>query len=252
MTLIYCWNFTATHDYTTPTMVEKYRNKIINRYDLVDYRNDKYSKDIVLVHSDLDQGSRILQALILNQYKREVAGKNGINLKPVILFKAQKTIAQSEENKENFHKLIDVLTAEQIQGIQKSPLETVQRAFRFFDENGISTEQLVQRLKSEFQEAYCLSVNDEDAKKNYQMQVNTLEDKDNPIRAIFAVQKLNEGWDVLNLFDIVRCYETVTQGREKSEQRLHPKHNLSDAEHAIFHLSYQTIQIDSVENLMRS
>ena len=22
------------------------------------------------------------------------------------------------------------------------------------------------------------------------------------------VQKLNEGWDVLNLFDIVRCYET--------------------------------------------
>ena len=29
-----------------------------------------------------------------------------------------------------------------------------------------------------------------------------------PIRAIFAVEKLNEGWDVLNLFDIVRCYET--------------------------------------------
>ena len=25
---------------------------------------------------------------------------------------------------------------------------------------------------------------------------------------MFAVQKLNEGWDVLNLFDIVRLYET--------------------------------------------
>ena len=207
--------FTATHDYATPAMVEKYRNKIINRYDLVDYRNDKYSKEVVLVHSDLDQDSRILQALILNQYKREVAGKNGINLKPVILFKAQKTIAQSEENKENFHKLIDGLTHDQIQGIQKSPLEIVQQAFRFFDENGIGPEQLVQRLKSEFQEAYCLSVNDEDAKKNYQMQVNTLEDKDNPIRAIFAVQKLNEGWDVLNLFDIVRCYETRDSGKGK-------------------------------------
>jgi len=38
--------------------------------------------------------------------------------------------------------------------------------------------------------------------------LNTLEDKNNRIRAVFAVQKLNEGWDVLNLFDIVRLYES--------------------------------------------
>ena len=207
--------FTATHDYETATMVEKYRNKVINRYDLINFRNDKFSKEVVLVHSDLDQDSRILQALILNQYKQEVAAKNNINLKPVILFKAQRTIAQSQENKENFHKLIDGLIDDQIQGIRKSPLEIVQQAFRFFDENGISTEQLVQRLKDEFQEAYCLSVNDETEKKNYQIQVNTLEDKNNPIRAIFAVQKLNEGWDVLNLFDIVRCYEARDSGKNK-------------------------------------
>ena len=43
----------------------------------------------------------------------------------------------------------------------------------------------------------------------------TLEDKGNPIRAIFAVQKLNEGWDVLNLFDIVRCYEARDSGKSK-------------------------------------
>ena len=207
--------FTATHDYETPTMVEKYRNKVINRYDLINFRNDKFSKEVVLVHSDLDQDSRILQALILNQYKQEVAAKNNINLKPVILFKAQRTITQSQENKENFHKLIDGLTASQIGNIRRSGLEIVQRAFRFFDENNISAEGLAQRLKSEFQEAYCLSVNDENEKKNYQMQVNTLEDKDNPIRAIFAVQKLNEGWDVLNLFDIVRCYEARDSGKGK-------------------------------------
>ncbi|RKU28791.1 hypothetical protein C6497_08505 [Candidatus Poribacteria bacterium] len=204
--------FTATHDYETPTMIEKYRNKIINRYDLINFRNDKFSKEVVLVHSDLDQDSRILQALIVNYYKQLVALKNRINLKPVILFKAQKTIPQSEENKENFHRLIDGLTDDQIEGIRKSSLGIVKQAFRFFVENGINNEQLIQRLKSEFQEAYCLSVNDEDQKKNYQMQVNTLEDKDNPIRAIFAVQKLNEGWDVLNLFDIVRCYETRDSG----------------------------------------
>ena len=207
--------FTATHDYETPTMVEKYRNKVINRYDLINFRNDKFSKEVVLVHSDLDQDSRILQALILNQYKQEVAAKNNINLKPVILFKAQRTIAQSRKNKENFHKLIDGLTGNQIQNIRKSPLEIVKRAFRFFDENNINTDRLAQRLKSEFQEVYCLSVNDETEKKDYQMQVNTLEDKNNPIRAIFAVQKLNEGWDVLNLFDIVRCYEARDSGKNR-------------------------------------
>jgi len=207
--------FTATHDYETPTMVEKYRNKVINRYDLINFRNDKFSKEVVLVHSDLDQDSRILQALILNQYKQEVAAKNGINLKPVILFKAQKTIAQSQENKENFHRLIDGLTGDKIKDIRKSPLGIVKRAFDFFDENQISTNQLAERLQSEFQEAYCLSVNDEAEKKNYQMQVNTLEDKNNPIRAIFAVQKLNEGWDVLNLFDIVRCYEARDSGKNR-------------------------------------
>ncbi|MDE0316888.1 MAG: DEAD/DEAH box helicase family protein, partial [Candidatus Poribacteria bacterium] len=207
--------FTATHDYETPTMVEKYRNKVINRYDLINFRNDKFSKEVVLVHSDLDQDSRILQALILNQYKQEVAAKNNINLKPVILFKAQKTIAQSQENKEHFHRLIDGLTGDKIEELRKSPLGIVKRAFDFFDENGISPDQLAERLQSEFQEAYCLSVNDENEKKNYQMQVNTLEDKDNPIRAIFAVQKLNEGWDVLNLFDIVRCYEARDSGKNK-------------------------------------
>ena len=207
--------FTATHDYETPTMVEKYRNKVINRYDLINFRNDKFSKEVVLVHSDLDQDSRILQALILNQYKQEVAAKNNINLKPVVLFKAQKTITQSQENKENFHRLIDGLTGNKIKDIRKSTLEIVKRAFDFFDENQISADQLAERLQSEFQEAYCLSVNDEAEKKNYQMQVNTLEDKNNPIRAIFAVQKLNEGWDVLNLFDIVRCYEARDSGKNR-------------------------------------
>ena len=45
-------------------------------------------------------------------------------------------------------------------------------------------------------------------REDHQILVNTLENSDNRIRAIFAVQKLNEGWDVLNLFDIVRCYTT--------------------------------------------
>ncbi len=206
--------FTATHDYENPNIVDKYRNKIVYRYDLVNFRNDRFSKEVVLVHSDLDQTSRILQALILNQYKEQVAVNNGIHLKPVILFKAQRTIAQSQENEANFHKLINELTTDQIDSFRESGLEIVQRAFRFFDEK-MTTEALVQRLKEAFREEHCLSVNNDKEKETYQLRLNNLEDKDNPIRAIFAVQKLNEGWDVLNLFDIVRCYEARDSGKNK-------------------------------------
>ena len=37
--------------------------------------------------------------------------------------------------------------------------------------------------------------------------LNSLEDKTNPYRAVFAVDKLNEGW-MFSTFDIVRLYET--------------------------------------------
>jgi len=207
--------FTATHDYATPAMVEKYCHKVIIRYDLLQFRNDRFSKDVVIVQSDFEQGERILQALILNQYKQTVAAKHRINLKPVILFKAQRTIAQSQENKAAFHQLIDDLTAKQIASIRKSDIPIVQRAFRFFDENHISDEQLVERLKHEFHKDFCLSVNEEVEKEQYQILLNSLEDRNNHVRAIFAVQKLNEGWDVLNLFDIVRCYEARDTGRAK-------------------------------------
>ena len=207
--------FTATHDYATPAMVDKYRNKVIIRYDLLQFRNDRFSKDVVIVQSDFDQQERILQALLLNQYKQEVAAKYRINLKPVILFKAQRTIAQSQENKANFHKIIDDLTAKQIASIRKSDIPIVQHAFRFFDENNISDGQLVERLKREFHKDFCLSVNEEVEKEQYQILLNSLEDKNNRVRAIFAVQKLNEGWDVLNLFDIVRCYEARDTGRAR-------------------------------------
>ena len=208
--------FTATHDYQTPAMVKKYRNKVIYRYDLVDFRKDGFSKEIEIVRSDFGHQDRILQAIIISQYKELVAAKHKIQLKPVILFKAQRTIKQSEENKAEFHKLIDGLTGNQIEKIRReSELKIVQRAFQFFDERGIPVDQLAERLKEAFHEDFCLSVNDDTEKGTNQKLLNTLEDTENPIRAIFAVHKLNEGWDVRNLFDIVRCYEMRDSGRNK-------------------------------------
>jgi type III restriction enzyme len=187
--------------------VEKYRNKVLYRYDLREFRNDRFSKDVYIVQSDFEERDRIIQAMILSQYKQEVAAKNRIFLKPVILFKAQKTIEQSRQNKTNYHKLVERLSIQDIVRVRrKSDIPLIQRAFKFFDDNGITDEQLANRLRAEFDEGRCISVNEEKEKANQQLLLNSLEDKDNSIRAIFAVQKLNEGWDVLNLFDIVRCY----------------------------------------------
>ncbi len=227
--------FTATLDYFQKNIVNKYRKKVIYRYDLQQYRNDRYSKDVYIVQSDFDENDRILQALIISQYKHEVAAKNKINLKPVIMFKAQRTIEQSMQNKANFHNIIDNLSTddiERIKDISKIPL--VQQAFTFFTQHRINSQQLAFRLKTEFSESRCLSVNEETEKEKQQISLNSLEDKDNPIRAIFAVQKLNEGWDVLNLFDIVRCYEGRDQKPVGLGKLLSLKHSLLAGEHRYF------------------
>ncbi|MES5140365.1 hypothetical protein ABVC55_05375 [Lactobacillus crispatus] len=53
--------------------------------------------------------------------------------------------------------------------------------------------------------------------------MNSLEDENNPFRIIFAVAKLTEGWDVLNLYDIVRiseAKESITMNTTNAEAQL--------------------------------
>ncbi len=95
-----------------------------------------------------------LKAFFRGQYKQEVAAKHRINLKPVVLLKAQRTIAQSNENKASLHKLVAGLTAKQIAQVHNSDIPVIQRAFRFFAENNITDGQLVERLKREFHEDF--------------------------------------------------------------------------------------------------
>jgi type III restriction enzyme len=200
--------FTATIDTETALMVNHYQDKVLFKYDLSDFRKDKYSKEINLIRSLYDEQERIVQALLLNLYRQELATSYNINLKPVILFKAKKTIKESEQNKEKFHKLIDELSVSKIEHIQTtSTVPIIQKAFQFFDSKGISFHNIVMRLQANFRTENCLSANNDAEAEQNQILLNTLEDENNPIRAVFAVQKLNEGWDVLNLFDIVRLYE---------------------------------------------
>jgi len=205
--------FTATIDTETLELLKHYQDKVIFKYALAQFRIDKYSKEINLIRSLYDEQNRIIQALILNLYRQELATANNINLKPVILFKAKTTIKESEQNKINFHNLIDLMSAQLVDEIRKtSTITVVQKAFNFFNIKNVSSGEISRRIKSNFKFENCISANnDEEAEKN-QLLLNTLEDENNPIRAVFAVQKLNEGWDVLNLFDIVRLYEGQNTG----------------------------------------
>lgn len=206
--------FTATLDYESREIAEKYKNKVLFRYDLSQFRIEGFSKEINLIRSYYEEEERIIQALILNLYRQELATDNNINLKPVILFKAKKTIKESEENKERFHKLIKGLTEKHIENLKStSTLPVIQKAFSYFEKKNISHQVIVDRIKSYFKEENCISANNDAEAELNQIRLNTLEDENNPIRAVFAVQKLNEGWDVLNLFDIVRLYE----GRDSND-----------------------------------
>ncbi len=218
--------FTATLDYDSKEITTKYQDKVIFKYDLAQFRMDKYSKEINLIRSLYDEKERIIQSLILNLYRQELASEHLINLKPVILFKAKKTIKESEQNKTNFHRLIDDLSERTIENIRStSTVAVIQKAFRFFDSKNISATSIAKRIKSNFKPENCISANNDEEAELNQIRLNTLEDENNPIRAIFAVQKLNEGWDVLNLFDIVRLYET----RDSKDGKVGPT-TLSEAQ----------------------
>lgn len=67
---------------------------------------------------------------------------------------------------------------------------------------------LVDELKQEFSEDHLIKVHSKVKNINdLQMELNDLENPKVPYRMVFTVHMLHEGWDVLNLFDIVRLYD---------------------------------------------
>jgi len=212
--------YTATVELSHAAVREKYNDKIIVQYTLKEFREDLYSKEIKVLQSDIDSQERILHAIILSQHRRKVAEKNGLFLKPVILIKSR-TIAESEQAEQDFYLFIRNLKTADIEDLKKSRSSMVKKAFKFFNENGITDHNLLLELKEDFREEKCLGINSHNDSEEKQLIVNSLEDEDNGIRIIFSVDKLKEGWDVLNLFDIVRLDESKgTKSTTVSEAQL--------------------------------
>ncbi len=200
--------YTATVELKHEAVARKYADKIIYQYTLKNFREDGFSKDVQLLQSDWDVKMRALQAVILSQYRRKVAEKHKIQLKPVILFKS-KQIKDSEEFEQIFYKTIKGLTVADIKKVESGGTDGIMKqVFDYFAANKITPSNLVKEIQEDFAPEKCLIINSKADSEEKQIKVNSLEDYNNETRVVFTTNMLNEGWDVLNLFDIVRLYET--------------------------------------------
>ena len=200
--------FTSTIGLDNNDIKKKYKNKIIYQYSLKEFRLDGYSKEIEVLQANLEDFDRLLLAMILSQYRRIIAQKNNLFIKPVVLAKS-KTIKASKRISEEYFGKIKSLKFSMIKVLkEKINNDTINRVFSFFDEQNIDLEILTEEIKIDFSKEKCLVLDSKNIDTEKQLLVNSLEDKNNEIRLIFAVNMLNEGWDVLNLFDIVRLYNT--------------------------------------------
>lgn len=206
--------FTATADLLDGNIAEKYHNKVIFDYPLKKFREDGYSKDIEVVQSDLSAIDRAMQTVILSQYKRKLFAAINQDIKPVMMLKS-KTIKENKLFYDEFISAIKRLNVTDIVKIREGAKGDIKEAFSYFDELGIEIENFLLEIKEDFKEENLLLVDGNTINPEKQLQLNTLEVKDNEFRAVFAVDMLNEGWDVLNLFDIVRLYETRDSSNNK-------------------------------------
>jgi len=200
--------FTATMDLSDVNLAEKYQPKLIFDYPLKDFRKDGYSKEVKVLQADMQPFERALQAVLLSQYRQKLFEKYKKRIKPVLLFKS-KTIKESQAFFEQFRNGIQALRIGTLEAIRAANTDaTLKKLFDYYAANNITFENLIAELKEDFAEHKLISVNSKEESEAKQLAVNSLEDEKNEYRAVFAVDKLNEGWDVLNLFDIVRLYDT--------------------------------------------
>ncbi|MBZ1512778.1 DEAD/DEAH box helicase family protein [Leuconostoc mesenteroides] len=221
--------FTATIDLNNQFIYEKYRDKVIFQYDLKEFQNAGYSKKISRLQANADDNEKMLNAVLLSQYRKRMAIQAGVrDFKPVILFKSNK-IDVSKAARDQFLTLLDQLTTEDLAQFiakqrQTTQSSTLRQAYTYYQTIDMGI--LVRELQRDFQPMNTINANDTTKKGilddlNNLRNLNTLEEPSNPFRAIFAVAKLSEGWDVLNLYDIVRIGEqSSTPTQTNSEAQL--------------------------------
>ena len=230
--------FTATIP-ENKEIAKKYSDKIIAKFTLKEFLGARYTKEINLVSSNVKKKNRILLALLFHYYRHKIALKNGIaNFKPVMLFRS-KTIDESKNDYEDFLNLTANLKADDFdflkeiddkidesKNVNEQGKLRVKQILQFIRQEKISYFEIANFIKDNFVSQNVIITNSKQGTKtkestteDQEKLLNSLEDKNNNIRAIFTVARLTEGWDVLNLFDIVRLYEGRDEGKDDKGNR---------------------------------
>lgn len=223
--------FTATIP-ANEQVAKKYEDKIIYKFGLKEFLAAGYTKEINLISSTLNKKERVLQALLFHWYRHKVALKNGIpNFKPVILFRS-KFIEDSKKDYEEFINWTENISTNdfsflneiserisQSKDLYEQGKSRTEQVLNFIKKEKISYGEIADFIKNNFSDNNVIITNSETNKtktekttEEQEKLLNSLEDKNNHIRAIFTVDRLTEGWDVLNLYDIVRLYEGQNAG----------------------------------------
>ncbi|WP_367649791.1 DEAD/DEAH box helicase family protein [Helicobacter pylori] len=191
---------------------DKYKNLKVITYTLKEFSEDKFCKNIYsLSYENKELEMRFLGACVSSLYKELLAQHHNIeNFKPCILFKSER-IEDSKENQERFNAFLENLSPLDLENFfNYSQNAFFKDAKNFFDKQKY-TSNLAQLLQTKFKKSVQINTNNEKELEKSMLLLNSLEDRDNPKRVIFSVDKLNEGWDVLNLFDIVRLKNKASQ-----------------------------------------
>lgn len=191
---------------------DKYKDLKVITYTLREFSKDKFCKNIYsLSYENKELETRFLGACVSSLYKELLAQHHNIeNFKPCILFKSER-IEDSKENQERFNAFLENLSPLDLENFfNHSRNAFFKDAKNFFDKQHY-TPNLAALLQTKFKKSVQINTNNEKELEKGMLLLNSLEDRDNPKRVIFSVDKLNEGWDVLNLFDIVRLKNKASQ-----------------------------------------
>lgn len=207
--------FTATVDFDKESIYNKYRDKVVYRYPLNKFMFDGYSKQVKRIETSASDKDKMLNVVLLSQYRKYRAYNEGVTgtFKPIIMFKSPK-IAVSLEAHKIFNAVIEQLNVKDlIAFIQRQKLldssesSALTLAYDFYLKNEEALSGIVREIKHDFEPRNIINANDTSGnmlEKGQYEALNTLESPNNLYRVVFAVAKLTEGWDVLNLYDIVR------------------------------------------------
>lgn len=207
--------FTATVDFDKETIYNKYRDKVVYRYPLNNLMFDGYSKQVKRIETSASDEDKMLNVVLLSQFRKYRAYAEGVtgSFKPVIMFKSPK-VAISLEATKVFNELIANLNVSDLvsfiqrqQALDSNKSSALELAYNFYLQNEEDLAKIVREIKQDFDPRNVLNANDASGnmlEKGQYEALNTLESPNNLYRVVFAVAKLTEGWDVLNLYDIVR------------------------------------------------